>query len=82
MAKQNFTDCNFVFYIYLKLLRIVSIHRRSTFFLIIADFGCARLRCSYGIWLLFPMAIKEKLTPATKSDILELNELNHLYPEI
>ena len=56
----------------LKTFNDSSIHRRSTFFLIIADFGCARLRCSYGIWLLFPMAIKEKLTPATKSDRFEV----------
>ena len=49
---------------YYKLLREASIHRRITFFLIIADFSCARLSCSYGIWLLFPMAIKE-MTPAT-----------------
>ena len=53
-------------------LRQASIHQRSTFFLIIADFGCVRLRCSYRIWLLFLMAIKEKLTPATKSNIFKV----------
>ena len=55
----------------LKLLRQASIHQRITFFLIIVDFSCVRLSCSYGIWLLFPMAIKE-MTPAT-------NCLNFVY---